>query len=358
MMFPSYWKNSASCNPDYHSIVEWDADLLKLVDEKNPVVYNITSDACNGHFFTDFSSNIRKLLSTKLVRTAPCLDFSSDEVANHYNHKHDRDRNEADFPVIVTAASSNHYRESQALFKSIHKTLMPLYEKVKIIFYDLGLTTSQLDEMRKYCKCEVRKFPFSDYAPHVRELGGYAWKPIMIAEVLKEHKFVMYLDSCIRFSGPWIKNELNKIILKARNVGIHLQESPRWIVSNHTKLDTFTYFEEKECMFSYPELESGLIILYQNSFVANAIIRPWVACALTRNCMFNPYPQFLKPCSKDLFKLVLWTRCHRFDQSVLNIILIRIFNRYRKIIEFDGSRTFKILRGDRADYFQQISVFG
>lgn len=360
MVIPLSWKISHSCDVRQLDVHKWDVDFRKMVSETSPIVYNVSTRSCKGHFFSDFYSNIKKLLNTKLVQESPCLDVylqNADNQANHDNRKHDRDHiiseHKSDGPVILTAASSDHYHESQALFESIHKTLTPLYRDVKIIFYDIGLTAHQHAVMKKYCRCEVRKFPFSDFEPHIRELRGYAWKPLMILEVLKEHDFVMYLDACIRFSGFWIKNRLDKIMQRTKKTGIQLQKSPRWIVSNQTKLDTFIFLEEEECMFSYPELESGLIVLYRNSFLMNAIIRPWVACALTENCMSNPFPQFLKPCSKDVYKMILWARCHRFDQSVLNIILIRIFNRYRKLIEFDGYRTFTILRGDKANYFPE-----
>jgi hypothetical protein len=61
------------------------------------------------------------------VENAPCFDKTSD---NHT--KHDA---RIDFPVIVTAASSNHYYESQALLKSIHSNLLPQYTQIKVILY-------------------------------------------------------------------------------------------------------------------------------------------------------------------------------------------------------------------------------
>ena len=51
------------------------------------------------------------------------------------------------FPVIVTAANSGFYGVSQGLLKSIHEILLPKYKDLKIIYYDLGLTTEQHNQV-------------------------------------------------------------------------------------------------------------------------------------------------------------------------------------------------------------------
>ena len=327
-------------------IQQW-SDHLQHLTKNQTTLYNTSKTSCSEKFYPDFESNIRKVLNYKIVKNSPCFDKTSD---NHT--KHDA---RVDFPVIVTAASSNHYYESQALFKSIHSNLLPHYTQIKVILYDIGLTENENAEMRKYCKCEVRKFPFHQFSAHVRLREAYAWKPLILFEVLKQYKFVMWVDACIRFRRYRIYNgKLEEMFRKAKLIGIQLQQSPRWTVSKHTKPDTFTILNEPECLFDYPELESGWIVLWKNHFIENVFMRPWVGCALTEHCMTHPYPSRLKPCSNDLWKFILWTRCHRFDQSVLNIILIRIFNRYRKLIEFDGSHIAEILRGNKVNYFSLL----
>lgn len=350
--FPENWKLADKC--DFKTEQEKDvfinhwSEHLQHLTKKQQTLYNTSKTSCFEKFYPDFESNIRKVLNYKIVENAPCFDKTSD------NGTYDSDAR-IDFPVIVTAASSNHYYESQALFKSIHSNLLPQYKQIKVIFYDIGLTANENAEMRKYCKCEVRKFPFHQFSAHVRLREAYAWKPLILFEVLKQYKFVMWVDACIRFRHYRIYNgRLEEIFRKTKLIGIQLQQSPRWIVSNHTKPDTFTILNEPECLFDYPELESGWIVLWKNDLIENVVMRPWVGCALREHCMTHPYPSSLRPCSNDLWKFLLWTRCHRFDQSVLNIILIRIFNRYRKLIEFDGSRIAQILRGQEVNYFSHL----
>jgi hypothetical protein len=66
------------------------------------------------------------------------------------------------------------------------------FHRTKVILYDIGLTENENAEMRKYCKCEVRKFPFHQFSAHVRLREAYAWKPLILFEVLKQYKFVMW----------------------------------------------------------------------------------------------------------------------------------------------------------------------
>ncbi|XP_052820276.1 uncharacterized protein LOC128246117 [Mya arenaria] len=47
------------------------------------------------------------------------------------------------FPVIVTAASRDFFDISQGLIQSIYVHLVPKYEDVKLIYYDMGLTELQ-----------------------------------------------------------------------------------------------------------------------------------------------------------------------------------------------------------------------
>jgi len=73
--------------------------------------------------------------------------------------------------VIVTAASSNHYAESQDMIGSVQKFL----PNTKLIVYDLGLTQKQKETLCRYCNVEVRPFQHENYPPHTNILTTYAW---------------------------------------------------------------------------------------------------------------------------------------------------------------------------------------
>src|SRR5581483_3934485 len=82
--------------------------------------------------------------------------------------------------VIVTGASSNHFRCLKNLLHSIE-----LFEpQSRTIIYDLGLTTDEVADLTT-TGYDVRRFGFDGYPPHVNikvANGQYAWKPIIIAE--------------------------------------------------------------------------------------------------------------------------------------------------------------------------------
>ena len=168
----------------------------------------------------------------------------------------DAERTKPATPVLVTAASENHFDETRALFENVHLTLLSKYPDLKIIFYDLGLRKLSSKLLQKYCKCEVRKFPFTEYPQHIRTLSSYTWKPIIVQLVLKEHEFVIWVDASIRFLTP----NLDSFFFNSTNVGIKLYPGGGSI-SQRTVLKTFEYLGEDPCLFDVPELEATIIML-------------------------------------------------------------------------------------------------
>lgn len=80
-------------------------------------------------------------------------------------------------PIFVTAASESHYPEVLVLVSTLQRNV----PWQKIIFYDLGLSETQVSEIKRLCNVEYRKFPFDSYPGHVGNLFEYRWKPIIIA---------------------------------------------------------------------------------------------------------------------------------------------------------------------------------
>lgn len=76
------------------------------------------------------------------------------------------------------------------------------YENSKVIFYDLGLNSSQADDIRNQLSplfkyVEYRVFPFEDYPEFVQpQYMTWAWKPIVVDRVLNEKKGnIFWMDS-------------------------------------------------------------------------------------------------------------------------------------------------------------------
>ena len=77
--------------------------------------------------------------------------------------------------VIATGFSSNHYYEGLNMIATV-QIVMP---KVKLIVYDLGMTSQQRATVLRMCGVELRTFDFTKYPQHVHDLFKYAWKPII-----------------------------------------------------------------------------------------------------------------------------------------------------------------------------------
>ena len=99
--------------------------------------------------------------------------------------------------VFVTGASSDHYTESIDLVGSVQK----YFPGQKIIFFDLGLEAKEVDAIQKWCNVEMRRFEFEMYPPHARKLLTYAFKPLIIQQMLREFSVVFWMDSSVRITA-------------------------------------------------------------------------------------------------------------------------------------------------------------
>jgi hypothetical protein len=217
---------------------------------------------------------------------------------------------------------------------------------MKLIFFDLGLKPRQHEWLKEFCKCEIRKFPFHEYPPFVSKLHNYVWKPIIIYIMLKKYNFVMWADASINLNGN--KNATDIFFRKTKETGIlvtRLGGDSRSFY--HTKADTFKFLNESTCLFELHQTEATYMTIWKTSFTWKYIIQPWLACALTENCMSHKNPPAVLRCWGRRKTSFHW--CHRFDQSVLSIILQRLFDVNYDIIALN--RLPRIGRIEREQWF-------
>ncbi|XP_063435513.1 uncharacterized protein LOC134716445 [Mytilus trossulus] len=156
-------------------------------------------------------------------------------------------------------------------------------------------------------------------------MQNYSWKTLIIYTVLKEHNFVMWADASVRFTGT--KEAFDVFFKQVKDVGILVRiienKNPKSSTFYHTKTETFKLLNETACMFNFKSLEAGFVTIWKTSFTWKYIMQPWISCALTEHCMSHYNPGLVLQCKPR--KEVSY-HCHRFDQSVLQIILQRLFN--------------------------------
>uniref|UniRef100_A0A7S4PEG2 Uncharacterized protein n=1 Tax=Guillardia theta TaxID=55529 RepID=A0A7S4PEG2_GUITH len=118
---------------------------------------------------------------------------------------------DSDF-VIVTGASTSMFDRAVNLVGSIHHWA----PAVPVVFYDLGLSTAQVEDVRTWENVDYRKFAFNEHAAHMRvdekltqngTKGAYSWRAPILVEVLEQHQCMLWLDA-----GLEIRSDLSVVI--------------------------------------------------------------------------------------------------------------------------------------------------
>jgi hypothetical protein len=91
---------------------------------------------------------------------------------------------------VLSAVSSNHFREIQSLLNTTEKFLPGLFNKyltkmfiflgIKLLLYDLGLNEAERNFLKSKTFLIYRQFPFDTLPQYVSKLNEYRWKPLII----------------------------------------------------------------------------------------------------------------------------------------------------------------------------------
>ncbi|GFO07630.1 hypothetical protein PoB_003413500 [Plakobranchus ocellatus] len=262
--------------------------------------------------------------------------------------------------ILMTAASSNHFLESQALLQNIHQFVFPHLKNFALLFYDIGLTGRERRDMEKYCRCQVLSFPFHELPEYVQNLKCYAWKPVMIKAHIHQANVVLWLDASIRFNGD--SDQLHLLIQRVKERGVQIGGSSA-DTAFRTFRSMFHYFGDEPCMYLGMGQAQATIGGYNNEpFVHRAILEPWVACALNQDCMC-PANNLSAGCrdSKKMaenFMLhggpIIYGMCHRFDQSAITLILHKLYQIHYRWVMMRVHEYGSIERDDEVNYFKTL----
>ncbi|XP_045215810.2 uncharacterized protein LOC123566048 isoform X2 [Mercenaria mercenaria] len=311
----------------------------------NEDYYEEHVSSCNETFNTTFEDNLQ------VIQNYPI--GNADVYVRRFGAYNDGPKEIRAFPVFVTAFDETHYNESQGLFKSIHETFLvsPKYkDKLLILVYDLGMTPSQIRTVENNCKCEVRQFIFQQFPQHVNVLQTYAFKPLIVQEVLMEFGFVWWMDTSIRFRT----NDIDSVIENAKKYSYLFTVSLNYLavgtLTKHTFKATFDFLREDRCKFKRFHEIWATTLLFHFDRITSIVVRAWVKCALNELCIAPEGSLHKRGCN---FQHDYDGRCHRFDQSVLGIITRRIINEY----DYPTARTlppniYNIERRNIVPYFE------
>ena len=221
---------------------------------------------------------------------------------------------------VVSAISSNHFEQAKDMIASAQRFL----PTTRIVVYDLGLKENEIREFESFCNVEVRNFVFKQYPPHFNDLFKYAWKPIVIRTVAQEAEYICWADASVRF----VKNfESALTMLDKFPVKGHIHQDNLKMVQLTHEISLRYLNMTREKMQDVIGVESGLLLFKTNSLVMNLLDR-WCECAAHELCIAPPMSS-IHGCdfNKANPQSLEYIGCHRFDQSVLNIIIVRDYGK-------------------------------
>lgn len=280
----------------------------------------ILQDApCEARFCSTTEGNQRKIASYNFSKAEPYLVGPESKSDREIIYK-GPGTSGVEIPAFVGGASSNHFHEALKLLRHFNSLIRPAYPNLKLHYFDLGLQKVQHEELEKLCNCTVLTFPFEKYPAHVRQLFGYSWKPIVVKIMLETYRFVVWMDTSIVFRTA----ELDDLFTKAREQGVMARHDHHSLAA-HTNEETFLFLQEPPCLFrNFSEFITGLTIFHSdNKLIYDYIFQPWLKCALIEDCMKTKHQTGGRLLYCKSHKV--YHSCHRYDQTILSILLYRLF---------------------------------
>lgn len=189
-------------------------------------------------------------------------------------------------PVVLTYASHSFYDRLKNLIGSIHMWA-PTFP---VMVVDLGLNETQRQSLYQMKGVSIWEFDFRNYPYHVRNLHSFAWKPIVIAELLRKYKAVIVQDAGQEFRSP--ATNLIKLLEKDGYFFIK-QKSPfpsngkkaaimaKYISLFNRQESVFWAFSEKN---GFHHIAGGVNGWIKDSVAFHRVLLPSLECALIRDC--------------------------------------------------------------------------
>ncbi len=238
--------------------------------------------------------------------------------------------------VMVTPISSNHFEESKDYIGTVHKHL----PNTRIIVYDVGLKEQEVRTLKSYCNIEVKTFDFNKYPKYTRDLNKYAFKGFIMEEMSKTHELFFFCDASCRLLSSL--EHILPFLLDFPFLPLTAVDYPM-VKSTHDGMLSYLRINMSRLeLTKYIGIQSGLYIMWTTELMNRHLIQPWVDCSRHIECI-SPKGAFKNKCRlldlhvKENF-LTSFSGCHRYDQSALNMILIRefglsAFNKFATIVK-------------------------
>jgi hypothetical protein len=203
--------------------------------------------------------------------------------------------------TIVTGADRTHHLSLLQLLESLERH----ERRARVVAYDLGLEPDDRARLeRRFHRVEVRTFDYSRYPAYfdIRcNAGAYAWKPVIVAEVLEECRGrLVWLDA-----GCVVTEPLFALRRRLARHGFHSPASSGTI-GQWTHPATLDWLGADPRMLGRRPRFAAVVAVDYDHVVARDVIRRWAECARVQECIAPP--------GADRSN-------HRHDQAVLTILV-------------------------------------
>ncbi|XP_078345745.1 uncharacterized protein LOC144631202 [Oculina patagonica] len=222
--------------------------------------------------------------------------------------------------VPITAASSNHFNESLIHIKT---TIPRFFPDVKLVFFDLGLANHQVEILKNLNFVDYRKFDFARFPRHVGELYTYAWKVLIIQEMLAEFGAIMWLDASIQLVDDF--RPAIKQMLRGKSGFLFIVSPGQNSILAATHLNMLEYFP---MIYQNAIMQQACAIMIVNTPEVQRDIMKWaVLCALEMSCI-APLGSII--CPTVSARAQHNVGCHRFDQAMFNVLVSNAYKSQRQ----------------------------
>ena len=212
--------------------------------------------------------------------------------------------------IIITGASSNHYKSLLQLIETFEKHL----SKETIIIYNLGLDENKASTILNICKKNDYIYKIFDYNKYPSffniniNAGEYAWKPAVIKEVSDEYKdIIFWLDA-----GCIVKNNLF-ILKKFIEKNYIYSPMSKGVINDWTHIKTIQYLNVDKKYYNSRNVSGGIIAFDNRIDWIKELINKWQKYSSIKEC--------IAPDGSDRSN-------HRQDQSILTILLHQYKDKY------------------------------
>uniref|UniRef100_A0A914Z6A2 Uncharacterized protein n=1 Tax=Panagrolaimus superbus TaxID=310955 RepID=A0A914Z6A2_9BILA len=230
--------------------------------------------------------------------------------------------------ALITFTSKNHMPESLENCASIQQH--PQLKTLPLtVFFSSDVTDNQTVIFEVACpQANIIIFPFQTFSLNVQTMmDHYRFKAIYQVLALKKHKIILSFDSSVlinknaNFTG-FIESNIKS---NPTDVTLLTSANHNMFTTVHPKMYPCFPNIKSETMINVPQFQSGLI-LWIGTEMGWKAMRRFVECSLQPSCIAPPGATKLCNYNHIYKRPKLFSGCHRYDQSAINLILYETSN--------------------------------